>query len=340
MIGALLVALIATVVLLLLLRPLLVRLDLVDVPKTRSSHSRPVLRGGGLAIAVGTSAGLVSGGPVDARSGLVLVVVSVGFAALGFADDRRSRTVTFRLSVQLLLSVGGALVLAANFDFASALVVVGAVATVFWIAGYVNVFNFMDGINGISASTAAIVGVTHMVVGTQIDSDLVSIAGAALFGGAVGFLPFNFPVARMFAGDVGSYFLGSYIAILSIISLTAGASVTTVAAPLLLYLFDTMYTLIRRALSGESVFESHRDHSYQYLANRRLNHTRTTTVVAVITAACAGIGLLAHDRAVVATIASLIAIVILSAVFVWLPNVLVDRRAVPRTAQRPPAPSH
>jgi len=330
---AVLVALTVSVVLLLLLQPLLLRLDLVDVPNTRSSHSRPVLRGGGLAIAVGTSAGLVLGGVVDARSGLVLLVVSVGFAALGFADDRRSRTVMFRLSVQLVLSIGGALVLAADFDFASALVVVAAIATVFWIAGYVNVFNFMDGINGISASTAAIVGVTHMVVGAQIDSDLVSIAGAALLGGAVGFLPFNFPVARMFAGDVGSYFLGSYIAILSIISLTAGSSVTTVAAPLMVYLFDTTSTLVRRALNGKSVFESHRDHSYQYLANRRLDHTRTTTIVAAITAACAGLGLLAHDRAIVVTIACLIAIVILSAVFVWLPNVLVDRRAVPRTAQ-------
>ena len=333
MIVAAFVALTTTLVLLVLLGPLLVRLNLVDVPNTRSSHTRPVLRGGGLAIAVGTSAGLVIGDVVDGRSGVALLVVSTGFAAVGFADDRRSRPVTVRLVAQFVLAIVGAILLATEFDLASALVAVAGVVTVFWIVGYVNVFNFMDGINGISAVTAAIIGVTHMVAGTQIDSDLVSVAGAALVGGAIAFVPFNFPVARMFAGDVGSYFLGSYIAILSVIALTAGASLVTVAAPLMVYLFDTTYTMARRALSGKSIFEAHRDHSYQYLANRRLNHKRTTTVVGVITAACAGIGLLAHDRTVVVAAACLLVIVFLSAVFVWLPNVLVDRRAVPRVPQ-------
>lgn len=333
MIVAVFVAFSTTVVLLLLLRPLLLRLDLVDVPNTRSSHTRPVLRGGGLAIAIGTSAGLVLGDVVDARSGLVLLVVSTGFGALGLADDRRSRTVAFRLSVQFVLSIVGVVLLAAEFDLAPVLVVLAAVATVIWVVGYVNAFNFMDGINGISASTAAIVGVTHMVVGAQIESDLVSVAGAALVGGAIGFLPFNFPVARMFAGDVGSYFLGSYIAILSVIALTDGASIVTVAAPLTLYLFDTTYTMTRRALRGKKIWESHREHSYQYLANRHLNHTRTTAFVAVITSASAGIGLLAQQRTTAVAAGCMLVIIVLSAVFVWLPNVLVDRRSVPRAAQ-------
>lgn len=327
------VALVLTIVMVFLVRPLFRRLDLVDIPNERSSHARPVLRGGGLAIAVGTSAGLVIADGIDGGDAFTLLVLSVAFALLGFADDHKSRSVGFRMSAQIVLAVTASVLLARSFDIDPGLLVLAAGATVVWIIGFVNIFNFMDGINGISAVTAAIAGVTHLVIGAQIDVDLISVAGAALVGGALGFLPFNFPTARIFAGDVGSYFLGSYIAILSVIALAEGASIVTVAAPLMVYVFDTIYTLVRRALRGKSIFEAHREHSYQYLANRRLNHTRTTTVVGIITAACSVTGLLAHDRSVVVQGFCLVAIIFLSGVFVWLPNVLVDRRAVPRTAQ-------
>lgn len=321
-----------TVLLSILLRPFLSRFGLLDVPNERSSHSKPVLRGGGLAIAVASSAALLVGGVVDGAHVIVLLAVPAGFAALGFADDRRSRSVELRLSTQVVLSAIAAALLATDFDVRTSLVVLASVVTVIWIITYVNLFNFMDGINGITAVTAAIVGVTHTVVGSQMDNDLVAVGGAALVGGSLGFLPFNFPVARVFAGDVGSYYLGSYIAILSVIALAAGASPVTVAAPLLLYLFDTTLTILRRARKRKRIWESHREHSYQHLANNRLTHVRTTLIVAAITSACAAIGLLAHDRSTTVAAICGVAVVAISAVFVLLPLVYVDRRKVPRTA--------
>lgn len=333
MIIALLFALGATILLSVLLRPVLARFGLLDVPNERSSHSRPVLRGGGLAIAVAGSAALLVSGVVDGPQAVALVAVSAGFAALGFADDRQSRSVKLRLSVQLVLAAVAAVLLAGQFNVRSSLVVLAALATVGWIITYVNLFNFMDGINGITAATAAIVGATHLAIGMQMDNDLVAVGGAALVGGALGFLPFNFPVARVFAGDVGSYYLGSYIAILSVVGLSAGASPVTIAAPLMLYVFDTTVTILRRARKGEQIWASHREHSYQYLANNRFTHVRTTLMVAVITAASAGIGLIAHGRSMAIELICAIAVIALSAGFVLLPAVFVDRRSVPRTAQ-------
>jgi UDP-GlcNAc:undecaprenyl-phosphate GlcNAc-1-phosphate transferase len=333
MIVAALFSLVATVILLLLLQPLLTRLNMIDVPNERSSHSRPILRGGGLAIALAACAALLNGDVVDSTAGAALFIISAAFAGLGFADDRKSRSVKLRLAAQFVLAATAALLLTQDFDLAPILLVLAAVATAVWVVAYVNIFNFMDGINGITAVTAAIVGATHMVIGTLVDTDLVAIGGAVLLGSAVGFLPFNFPMPRVFAGDVGSYFLGSYIAILSVIALSSGASVVAVAAPLMLYLADTTYTLVRRALTGKRLFESHREHAYQYLANRRLTHFRTTGVVAVLTSICAGLGLLAHERSTIVAVLLLVAIMLLAAVFVRLPSVFVDRRSVPRVAQ-------
>lgn len=333
MVIALTFALGTTVLFSVLLRPVLARFGLLDVPNERSSHMRPVLRGGGLAIAVASSAALVVGGVIDDASATALLAVPAGFAALGFADDRRSRSVKLRLVVQVLLATLAALLLAADFEVSWTLEVIAGLVTMFWIITYVNLFNFMDGINGITAVTAAIIGVTHMVVGSQLDNDLVAIGGAALVGGAIGFLPFNFPVARVFAGDVGSYYLGSYIAVLSVIALAAGASPVAVAAPLMLYLFDTTLTIVRRARRRKPIFDAHREHTYQYLANNRLTHVRTTAIVAVITSVCAALGVVANGRSSAVAVVCGVAVVVLSAIFVWLPTVFVDRRSVPRTAQ-------
>ena len=331
MIVTLLFALVATMVLLVLLRPVLARFDMLDVPSERSSHTVPVLRGGGLAIVLGACAAIVANDIVTSRPAFVLLAVSAAFALVGFADDYRSRSVKLRLAAQVALASLAAIVLAMDFDLEPLVAVGAAGLTAFWIIAYVNVFNFMDGINGITAVTAAIVGVTHMVGGTQIDSDVVAIGGAALLGSAIGFLPFNFPVARVFAGDVGSYFLGSYIAILSVVALTAGASLVLVVAPLMMYIADTSHTLGRRVLNGKKISEAHNDHSYQYLANRRLTHVRTTLLVALLTAVCAGLGLLSQDRSTALAVVLFVAIVVIASIFVWLPTVFVDRRSVRRS---------
>src|SRR5262249_3675175 len=129
---------------------------------------------------------------------------------------------------------------------AGAAVVFIAFAILVWIVGYVNAFNFMDGINGISVAQIVAAGLAWGMVGAWEDqADLVG-ASFGLVGAALAFMPFNFPNARVFLGDVGSYFFGGWLAVLAVASLSWGLTVEMALAPLLLYACDTGVTLLRR----------------------------------------------------------------------------------------------
>jgi len=272
------------------------RRSMVDVENGRTSHRGAVPRGGGLAVLFGGAVSLAVHwndwtGIAQLRA---VAVFAVAFGLLGLADDVRTLPAGFRLGMQAILAVGFMAV--TELEPIATMGIVGAAIAAFWIMAFVNAFNFMDGINGISAATAIIVGATHVVLGFQIDSEVLSVGGAALLAAALCFTPFNFPSARMFLGDVGSYYIGSYIAVLSIIALRADASLIAVIGPLALYLIDTSTTLVRRAIRGESLWRAHREHTYQVLASDHLDHTKTTIVVATITIASAVLGLLTQDR--------------------------------------------
>lgn len=261
------VFIIAALVALLALPPLLAvlrRAQVIDHPSERSSHLRPTLRGGGLAVVLaiavaigfGVRAGLVGGAEV-----LPAVVVLIGLAGLGFGEDVRGVSAGRRLGGQLLVGgVAGAGVLLSGAPSWAALAVVIAVLA------YANAFNFMDGVNGISALNAAFAGFAYAVVGARVGAVEVTVVGLAVAGGALGFLPFNFPSARVFLGDSGSYALGGVVAVLAVQCLAAGAPLLLCLAPVSVYLADTGWTLFTRHRHGESLLIAHREHAYQRLA--------------------------------------------------------------------------
>ena len=146
----------------------------------------------------------------------------------------------------------------------------GAAVGAVTIPAIVNAFNFMDGINGISGGTAVAWG--------AVTASERALAGrgrtqAAITAGmGLGFLPYNVPRASMFLGDVGSYLLGSGIAVTVLESAFTNGRLdlhgaSKAGAPLSLYLADTANTIVRRAFRGESVTEAHREHTYQRLAH-------------------------------------------------------------------------
>jgi UDP-N-acetylmuramyl pentapeptide phosphotransferase/UDP-N-acetylglucosamine-1-phosphate transferase len=244
---------------------------------------------------------VVSGRDLGAlRPAIVLVPVLLG--AVGLVDDARGLSPALRFGCQLALGglAAGVVVGEAGLSPLVGVLAVGAGAV--WMGGYINVFNFMDGINGIAATTAGLVGVCYLTIGAALDADVVAVVGAVLTGSSMGFLPFNFPRARVFLGDSGSYFLGSMIAIAVLVALEAGAPLPAVAAPLVLYLADTSVTLLRRVRRGERWWEPHREHVYQRLANGPLGHTATTAIVAAMTGLLGALGLLTIDGGVAATV--------------------------------------
>ena len=145
---------------------------------------------------------------------------------------------------------------------------IDVILTVAWIVFFTNVFNFMDGIDGMTVAQSTSGGVWLAIVLFSLGSPLW-LAPAIVAAAALGFGVFNFPPARIFMGDVGSLFLGFVFAVLSIVGQTAGLPLWLFAAIFGYYLFDSIYTLVRRLGSGQNILEAHRSHLYQLLVQSK-----------------------------------------------------------------------
>jgi hypothetical protein len=165
------------------------------------------------------------------------------------------------------------------------------VAIAAWIAGFVNAFNFMDGVNGISGAHAVVGGACYAVLGLWRGDPLLASAGAAVAGGGAAFLPWNAVRARVFLGDVGSYALGAALAVLAACAVViAGLPPEAALGPLALYLADTAWTLQRRIRAGEPWLQAHRTHAYQRLTDAGWSHQRVTAATAAVSAALSLLG--------------------------------------------------
>jgi len=259
-----------------LVRRVLLRRRLLDVPNARSSHSAPVARGGGIACALGMATAAVTAQVAGGAVRWDVLGAGLALGLVGFADDRYRLSALPRLGAQVLVgavlgwSLGG---------------VGGAMAGALLMAVVVNVVNFMDGINGITALTVAVAGLTAVYAGGRYDSPELAILGALTAGSALGFLPWNAPRATLFLGDVGSYLFGALLAGTLMIGVTEGAPVPLLAAPLALYLLDAGVALLRRAARREHLAVAHREHIYQRLVDTfTVPHLAVALAMAVLSA--------------------------------------------------------
>jgi UDP-GlcNAc:undecaprenyl-phosphate/decaprenyl-phosphate GlcNAc-1-phosphate transferase len=259
--------------------PLLRRADVVDVPNGRSSHISAVPRGGGIGVLVGVAVAVAVAG-VRPQPAVVVVGAALIAGLLGLLDDVRALSALARLTVQAALGLIVAGWLTSQHVSQSSLVAVGAVAGTFWLVGYVNAFNFMDGINGISGLSAVVAGGWYGWLGQHYDQPTIAVLGLALAGASAGFLPWNVPRARVFLGDVGSYGIGMVVGCTSLIAVLDGIPVWVAVAPLAIYLADTAWALAKRLVRGESWREAHREHVYQRLVDFGWSHMAGAALVA------------------------------------------------------------
>lgn len=265
-----------------LVRRQALRRGMLDVPNERSSHLRVTPRGGGLAIAATTllCALLIYVADIAGPRELLAWCVGGGLVALaGLLDDRWGLSARFRLLIHSVASC--VLVWAANgmaplpwFGASIDLGWFGLLVMAIAVVWSINLFNFMDGIDGLAASQAVFVagaGAALAVDGVAASpSNLMAVALAAA---TLGFLAWNWPPARIFMGDVGSGFLGFMLAACMFLSVREGSS--TVWTWLTLhgaFLADATVTLLVRLARGERIYEAHRTHAYQHLARRWRSH--------------------------------------------------------------------
>jgi Fuc2NAc and GlcNAc transferase len=245
------------------------RLGFVDQPDHRSAHAVPVPRGGGIGIlAVMVGCGLLLGTPPL----LLLAMAMVGLVS--FADDRFCLPAWLRLGFHLLAA---ALVVGGSGEVAG----LGLWACCFWvlfIAGTGNIFNFMDGIDGMAGVSGLIAYVLLglFALAAQADSALVLLC-FAVAAACLGFLPCNYPRARVFMGDVGSISLGFLFAALVFMLHDNARSFLIMVSLLLPFYVDATLTLLSRATRRANLFTPHADHLYQRLvAAFRLPHAAVT----------------------------------------------------------------
>jgi UDP-N-acetylmuramyl pentapeptide phosphotransferase/UDP-N-acetylglucosamine-1-phosphate transferase len=266
-------------------------------PNERSSHAAPTPLGGGPGLGLIAAAALAVYGASaayahDEKAALWAAPALAVACWVGWRDDVRPLPPFAKLvlltaaasALVALLSVSSVAVpMLGTLEFG----VLTAPLMLFWLAGFTNAFNFMDGINGIAGLTALVSGVIYAIAGSEAHSGLVTALGVITAGCAAGFLPWNFPRARVFMGDAGSLVLGLLLAYTAVTADVSGA-LPFPASVLLLgpFIFDTALTLVRRALRGEKVWRAHREHLYQRLSRLWGSHTPVSGLYAGFAIVC------------------------------------------------------
>lgn len=285
----------------------------LDVPNRRSSHTVPVPRGGGIGLLLPFAAGttiLIAVGVVSGDGfAAVLLLGVIALAVLGFLDDVRDRPALARLLVQgvviaLCLWLGDLSLDSVAVPGLGTLDLGPAARPGAWVlvVGFTNMFNFMDGINGLAGFQTLLGAGGLAILGLLGGDPDLALPLALMSGGAVGFLRYNFPRARVFLGDVGSLPIGFALAV-SVLRAHQGPGPET-AAPIWLpalliwpFLFDATYTLVNRAIRGRHPFRAHRSHVYQRMVVAGATHTRVTLLYTAAMVGCSAVAFVARAGA-------------------------------------------
>lgn len=267
--------------------------SLMDIPNARSSHSVPTPRGGGVAIVLSFLLAL----PLLATMGLLawplawaLLGAGAAVAVLGFLDDHGHIAARWRLlghfaaAIWALFWLGGLpplTLLGFNVDLGW----IGHGLAAVYLVWLLNLYNFMDGIDGIASVEAICVCLgCALLYWLVIPNDAAGMRLCLLLAAAViGFLFWNFPPARIFMGDAGSGFLGITLGVLSLQAAWAAPQLLWSWLILLgVFIVDATFTLLRRLLRGDKVYEAHRSHAYQYASRRFGSHLPVTLIVGAL----------------------------------------------------------
>lgn len=296
---------------------------LVDHPNYRSSHSLPTPRGGGIGIWLA----FVIIGFIFLKDNAFTVLAAIA-GLIGFLEDIFTLPSKVRLIIQIIISA----------SIAWLLLMPGSLVTIllfiFWvvfITGTANLYNFMDGINGIAGFTGVIgFGLTAYFSYYILNDYNLFLMSMILAFACIGFLPFNFPRAKVFMGDVGSIFLGFVFA-----SFVVKLSVTINIFLCMIMFLSTFYadaviTLYYRWRRGENLMHAHRSHLYQYLSNElKLPHWKVTLLYAVVQLCFGAIAIAAYPKGLVVQL-----ILFMSFAIVFLFSYNLVKKMKPRLSEQ------
>jgi UDP-GlcNAc:undecaprenyl-phosphate GlcNAc-1-phosphate transferase len=249
-------------------------------------------------LASGAAISLLLVGVVFSPTGLTLLgtseslgAVSLGAVAiliLGTVDDVHPLKAWIKFGVQATIALGvfllGVRVQVVSFPVADIELggITSLLLTMLWLVGISNAFNLLDGADGVAAGSAFFAAAAIFIMSVTLGHPAIGLVTAAVAGGLLGFLPFNFPPARAYLGDSGSLVVGFMLAGLAVEGSTKGPTLVVIGVPLLAFgvpVLDTSITLIRRMVRGESVFQRDQDHVHHQLARAGLSARQVAGII-------------------------------------------------------------
>ncbi len=270
------------------------RIGAIDRPDARKIHARIMPRTGGLAVYLAFTMTVLITTPLS-KPIIGLLVGGTLILILGLIDDVKDISPRVKLLGQILaagvLVAFGVKILFVTNPFGSLLYLkwygfdFGIPLTILWIVGVTNAVNLIDGLDGLAGGLASIAAMTIAVIAWYEGQFLIVLPAIALSASVLAFLKYNFYPAKIFMGDSGSLFLGYMLAGMSVIGLTKGAAVFSVFVPVLILgipIFDTLFTIVRRFINNQPIFEADREHLHHRLLAIGLSHRQTVLIIYVV----------------------------------------------------------
>lgn len=270
---ALIIALLASFLLTPYIKQLAVKIGAVDKPDKRKVHTQVMPRLGGLAIYLATMLAIVCSMPIT-RDLLGILLGGTWIVIVGVLDDKYSLPARVKLAGQMIAAV----ILVAfdvkiewlNNPFGGYfyLEYLSIPFTVFWVISFINVVNLIDGLDGLAAGVSGIASITVILVAVHQGYFPVATLTAALAGGIIGFIHYNFNPATIFMGDTGSMFIGYMLAAISIFGAVKSAATIALLVPAIalgLPIMDTAFAILRRYSNGRPIFQPDKGHLHHRL---------------------------------------------------------------------------
>ncbi len=273
------------------------KIGAIDVPNDkRRVHKDPIPRLGGLAIFYGFLIALLCfANPIDEQM-RGIIIGSLIIVGVSIIDDVKQLRAIVKLAAQILAALVAVLhdvrinaFSVPSFVAESGVLQLGALSipvTIVWIIAVTNAVNLIDGLDGLAVGVSSIASFSLFFIAILGGEQDVAITAAALAGGCLGFLPYNFNPAKIFMGDTGSQFLGYMLSVICIQGLFKGYAVISFIVPLLIMalpLFDTVFAILRRAWNHQPIMGADRGHLHHRLLDSGFSQKQTVAILYAIT---------------------------------------------------------
>lgn len=281
--------------------------NLMAKPGGRRKHEKPMPHLGGVAIYIGFLFALLVAFPFLSSSlkqypqfifGILGIVIAGGLCfIMGLFDD----LFELKAGTKILLQSGIAaclVIFGVRIGFISGPgdgmiflpMWISAIVTIFWVVAVMNAINFSDGLDGLACGISLIAGIVFLVIALfraePLKAEVPAFLSAAMIGAIVGFLPFNFPKAKIFLGDSGSQLIGLLLATISILGAFKGPALIALGIPILVLgipLLDTSLAILRRSLKGKKIYEADNEHLHHALVKKGFTPMQTVLILCAIT---------------------------------------------------------